>query len=206
MSKIKTVNRRRKPRVIVLIGVSGSGKSTVGRPLARALGYRFYEGDDYHSQANKKKMGDGIPLTDADRWPWLAKIRELISTVLAQKKGAVVACSALARRYRDYLRQPGVQFVYLTGDFDLLRERLEKRRGHVFDPALLISQFATLEIPRRALVVDVAQTPAAIVREIQERLHLRRNPGKMIQGQLKNSPNRDVQARLDADDIQEEPR
>jgi gluconokinase len=157
---------------IVLIGVSGSGKSTVGKQLARRLDCKFYEGDNYHSPANKKKMRAGIPLTDADRWPWLAKIRELISKVLAQEGCAVVACSALAQSYRDYLRQPGVQFVYLKGDFDLLRERLEKRRGHFFDPDLLASQFEALEEPRRALAVDVAHTPAAIAREIQERLGL----------------------------------
>ena len=162
--------------VLVLIGVSGSGKSTVGKPLARDLNCKFYEGDNYHSQANKKKMREGIPLTDADRWPWLSAIRDLIAKVLAENKDAVVACSALAQSYRDYLRQPGVQFVYLKGSFELLRERLEKRRGHFFDPALLASQFETLEEPRGALVVDVDQTPAAIVREIQERLHLTKSP------------------------------
>jgi carbohydrate kinase (thermoresistant glucokinase family) len=171
-SKSDRAGRSRKAMVIVLIGVSGSGKSTIGKQLARELDCKFYEGDNYHSPANKKKMRAGIPLTDADRWPWLAKIRDLIFQVLAQEEDAVVACSALAQSYRDYLRQPGVQFVYLKGDFDLFRERLEKRRGHFFDLDLLASQFQALEKPRRALVVDVAQTPAAIVREIQERLRL----------------------------------
>ena len=164
--------RQRNPVVLVLIGVSGSGKSTVGKRLARELNCQFHEGDDYHSPANKEKMRQGIPLTDADRWPWLAAIRELISETLAQKKDAIVACSALAQSYRDYLRQPGVQFVYLKGDFDLLRERLQNRQAHFFDPDLLASQFETLEEPRGALSVDVAQTPAAIVREIRERLGL----------------------------------
>jgi carbohydrate kinase (thermoresistant glucokinase family) len=170
--KIGEPVRSRKAMVIVLIGVSGSGKSTIGKQLARELDCKFYEGDNYHSPANKKKMRAGIPLTDADRWPWLAKIRDLIFQVLAQEEDAVVACSALAQSYRDYLRQPGVQFVYLKGDFDLFRERLEKRQGHFFDPDLLASQFEALEKPRRALVVDVAQTPAAIVRKIQDRLRL----------------------------------
>jgi carbohydrate kinase (thermoresistant glucokinase family) len=174
--------------VIVLIGVSGSGKSTVGKPLAWELDCKFYEGDNYHSPANKKKMRAGIPLTDADRWPWLAKIRELISKVLAQEEDAVVACSALAQSYRDYLRQPGVQFVYLRGDFDLFRERLEKRRGHFFDPALLGSKFKALEKPRRALVVDAAQTPAAIVREILQRLRLGSREQNRLTPTAKASP------------------
>src|SRR5687768_10668164 len=146
----------RKAMVIVLIGVAGSGKSTICKHLAEELGGKFYEGDNYHSRANKKKMREGIALTDADRWPWLAAIRERITKILAENKVAVVACSALAQSYRDYLRQPGVQFVYLKGDFDLFRERLEKRRGHFFDPDLLASQFEALEEPRRALAVDVA--------------------------------------------------
>lgn len=156
------------PLVLILIGVSGSGKSTVGKLLARELDCEFYEGDDYHPQANKDKMRDGIPLTDEDRWPWLAAISDLISEILAQKKDAVIACSALTQAYRDYLRLDGVQFVYLKGDFDLIRERLENRRTHFFDPRLLESQFETLEEPRGALAIDIAQTPAEIVREIKK--------------------------------------
>ena len=145
MNEANTANHRKNSVVIVLIGVSGSGKSTVGKLLARDLDCQFYEGDTYHSPANKRKMREGIPLTDADRWPWLNAIRKVISKELAQKKDAVVACSALAQSYRDHLRQPGVKFVYLKGDFDLFRERIEKRRGHFFDPDLLASQFEALE-------------------------------------------------------------
>lgn len=173
--KSDSTRHSRTAMVIVLIGVSGSGKSTVGALLARDLNCKFYEGDDYHSQANKEKMREGIPLTDADRWPWLTAIRNLISEVLTQEKDAVVACSALARSYRDYLRQPGVRFAYLKGGFDLLRERLQGRRGHFFDPDLLASQFETLEEAHGALAVDIVQTPAAIVREIKERLGLNQN-------------------------------
>jgi gluconokinase len=160
----------RKPAVIILVGVSGSGKSTVGKLLARDLACEFYEGDEYHSQANKDKMHRGIPLTDEDRWPWLDAIRHLITELLASQKTAVIACSALKRAYRDVLRLDGVVFVYLKGRFDLLRERLEHRRGHFFDPDLLDSQCRTLEEPRRAITVDVAQTPEGIAREIEERL------------------------------------
>ena len=158
------------PLVVVLIGVSGSGKSTIGRRLARAMRCRFYEGDDFHSRANKQKMRARVPLTDADRWPWLNTIHDLISKILAQGKHAVVACSALRKSYRDCLRQPGVRFVYLKGDYTLLHERLKDRRGHFFKVDLLASQFETLEEPLNAIIVDVARPPAAIVAEICQRL------------------------------------
>ena len=164
---------RRNPVVVVLLGVSGSGKTTIGKRLARALKCEFYDGDDYHSSANKEKMNQGIPLTDADRWPWLSVLRQLISEVLAQRKDGVVACSALASSYRARLQQPGVQFVYLKGDYNLFHERLKRRRGHFFDPHLLPSQFSTLEQPKGALSVNAAKTPAAITREIVDRLGLR---------------------------------
>jgi gluconokinase len=158
--------------IVVITGVSGSGKSSIGKRLAEAMNCEFYEGDDYHSRANKEKMQAAIPLTDEDRWPWLAAIRDSISEALVEERNAVVSCSALTQAYRDCLRQPGVEFVYLKGDFGLLRERLEKRRGHFFDPKLLASQFAALEEPRGVLTVEATWTPAAIVREIQERLGL----------------------------------
>ena len=158
--------------IVVLIGVSGSGKSTVGRRLAKETGWKFYEGDQYHSTANKAKMRRGVPLTDADRWPWLATLRNLMSAELAEGNSAVFACSALAQVYKDYLRQPGVQFVYLKGDFELFRKRLEHRRGHFFDPTLLASQFEALEEPKSALVVEVNKSPANIAREIREGLGL----------------------------------
>jgi gluconokinase len=171
-NQIQTADQRRDPVAIVLIGVSGAGKSTVGKRLARDLDCKFYDGDHYHSPANKKNMQKGIPLTDDDRRPWLARIRTLIAQVLAQKNDMVVACSALTQSYRDYLRQPGVEFVYLKGDFELIRERLKKRRGHFFNPDLLASQFNVLEEPRSALTVNAALTPTAISREIIQRLGL----------------------------------
>jgi gluconokinase len=172
MNEIYTADRRRRPVAIVLIGVSGTGKTTVGKHLARDLDCKFYDGDHYHSPASKTNMQQGIPLTDDDRRPWLARIRALITQVLAQKNDVVVACSALAKSYRDDLRQPGVEFVYLKGDVELIRERLKKRRGHFFNPDLLASQFHILEEPRSALTVDAAQTPAALSREIIQRLGL----------------------------------
>lgn len=152
--------------VIVLVGVSGSGKSTVGKRLARKLHFDFYEGDDYHTESSKEKMRAGIALDDTDRQPWLTAIRQLIAAILSQDGNGVVAYSGLKQSHRDGIEQPGVQLVYLKGDSQLIRGRLERRKGHFFDPELLASQFAILEEPRDALVVDIAKPPEAIVGEI----------------------------------------
>ncbi|MGH8565453.1 MAG: gluconokinase [Gammaproteobacteria bacterium] len=161
--------------VITIVGVSGSGKTTVGRLLARNLNWQFFEGDDFHSLANIAKMRAGSPLSDVDRSSWLAAIRAQMQAILAGRQPAVFACSALKRAYRDFLRLDGVQFVYLKGDYELFRRRLECRTGHFFDARLLASQFETLEEPECGLVVDAAQAPAAIVNEVIRRLELCRN-------------------------------
>jgi gluconokinase len=152
--------------VIVLLGVAGSGKSTVGQLLARALGFEFCEGDDYHSESNKEKMRAGIPLTDVDRWPWLTAIRDLIATIVARNGNAVLTCSALKQSYRDYIWCEDVRFVYLRAELALLHDRLAQRKGHFFDPTLLESQLATLEEPRNALVIDAAESPTEIVSDV----------------------------------------
>ena len=163
------------PLAIILFGVSGSGKTTVGKLLAEALQCDFFDGDDYHPLANKEKMKEGVPLDDADRWPWLAVLRELLTKVLAQGGVAVLACSALHRSYREYLNQPGVRFVQLKGDAALIRQRLENRQGHFFNPELLTDQLETWEDPRaRVLTVDIAKTPAGIVDDILKQLGLER--------------------------------
>lgn len=160
--------------VIVLMGVSGSGKTTVGTRLARTLDWTFVDGDDFHPDANVEKMRKGIPLTDEDRWPWLESIREYISTRLAQNEPAVVACSALKRTYREVLFEDNddAQLVYLRGEYDLIRKRMQARAGHFFDPDLLDSQFETLEEPsaNEALIVDIDATPEDIVRTIRQEL------------------------------------
>jgi gluconokinase len=150
------------PTVLVM-GVSGSGKSTVGALLATALGLRFVDGDSLHPESNRRKMAAGIPLSDADRQPWLAAV----GAVLAQGV-VVVACSALRRSYRDRLRSAAsdLRVVYLRGSRDLLYQRLGARRHDFMPPALLDSQLATLEPPgadENAIIADVALTPDAIV-------------------------------------------
>jgi gluconokinase len=156
--------------VIVLMGVAGSGKTTVGTLLARELGWRFYDADDFHPRANVEKMARGVPLDDADRLPWLEVLRGLIGGCLERGEGAVLACSALKESYREHLLvDDRVKLVYLKGDFALIQERLEGRRGHYMKPGMLGSQFAALEEPGQALQVDVASPPEEIVKTIRSR-------------------------------------
>src|SRR5688572_28329632 len=141
--------------------------------LAKTIGCEFHDGDDFHSSENKAKMRHGVPLTDDDRWPWLAALKDLISQSLANGKTIILACSALHKDYRMFLYRDGVRFVYLKGDFELFKKRIEGRKNYFFDPSLLPSQFKELEEPQIALTVDAAKTPEEIVREIQDRLELR---------------------------------
>ncbi len=160
--------------VLIIMGVTGAGKTTVGQRLAAELGWRFHEADEFHPPENKAKMQAGVPLTDEDRWPWLRALRAVIERALADGAGAVVTCSALKEAYREVLAGglEGVHFVHLTGDRSVLAERLSDRRGHFMNPALLDSQIATLEPPADALRVDVALTPAEQVRAIRGALKI----------------------------------
>lgn len=158
--------RPRTPRVVVVMGVSGSGKTTVAALLAAALGWRFIEGDDLHPPANIAKMRRGEPLTDTDRAPWLARIAAEIDALRAAGRGGVVACSALRRAYRDVLIGPraGMALVYLAGGHDLIAARLHGRHGHFMPESLLDSQFAALEPPatdEHAIVVPIDTAPRA---------------------------------------------
>ena len=162
--------------IVVIFGVSGAGKTTIGKLLAEELDWRFCEADDFHPRANIDKMRRGIPLTDDDRWPWLESLRELINRCLAAGEDAVLACSALKETYRRYLRvNANVRFVFLRGDYALIAEQLRHRHGHFMDPALLRSQFADLEQPQAAesvLTVELGRTPRELVEEIKRKLHL----------------------------------
>jgi len=159
--------------IIVLMGVAGSGKTTVGRLLAESLGWQFFDADDFHSPANVEKIRTGIPLTDEDRAPWLEAMRQAIAGWIVSGIQAVLACSALKSTYRDVLEvSPDVQFFYLKGSYELIRQRLISRHGHFATEQILSSQLETLEEPTGAVTVDITPPPAEIVAEIQARLGL----------------------------------
>jgi carbohydrate kinase (thermoresistant glucokinase family) len=162
---------------IVVMGVSGCGKTTVGEQLAAALGWSFAEGDRYHPQANIDKMATGIPLTDQDRWPWLRILADRIGAEERAGRSSVLTCSSLRRSYRDLLRSGGgrVRFVHLYGTREVLASRLGARTGHFFPSDLLDSQLATLEpldADEDSIVVDVALDTETQVRESLRRLGL----------------------------------
>jgi len=160
----------------VIMGVSGSGKTTIGTALARALDVPFVEGDQLHPRANVERMARGIPLTDEDRQPWLIAIAQRLQEADRTGSGLVIACSALKRSYRDLLRSRGsakIRFVYLRGDQSLVADRLKGRHGHFMPASLLESQFAALEEPdpkEHVLVCDIGESPAAIVDSLVQRV------------------------------------
>jgi gluconokinase len=162
--------------IVIVLGVSGAGKTTIGKLLAEQLGWLFYEADDFHPRANIEKMRGGRPLTDEDRSPWLERLREQITRSLAANENAVLACSALKRAYRERLRvSDDVKFVFLRGDYALIENQLRRRRGHFMDPSLLKSQFADLEEPASdedAITIELGRTPQELVKEIKAKLRL----------------------------------
>jgi gluconokinase len=159
--------------IVVLMGVAGSGKTTIGTALAARLHWTFADADDFHSAENKQKMAAGVALTDHERAPWLSSLRQQISKWLAAQQSAVLACSALKQNYRDALLiHPDVRLVYLKGSYELIAARLRERASHYATEALLSSQFATLEEPADALTIDINHPVAEIVDEICLRLNL----------------------------------
>ena len=158
--------------VVVLMGVTGSGKTTVGEKLSSELGWTFADADDFHPASNKAKMHAGIPLTDDDRWPWLQALRHVIEQALQERRGAVVACSALKPTYRDVLAGglSQVHFVLLDGDPKVLEARLAHRHHEFMNPALLESQLDTLDRPPNAIVIDIDLPVDEQVRRIRAAL------------------------------------
>ncbi len=161
--------------ILVVMGVSGCGKTTVARALAEQLGWAFQEGDALHPPANVAKMSAGTPLTDADRWPWLHAIAAVIDGWRARGENGIVTCSALKRAYRAVLigDRPDVRLVYLAGDKALIAGRMAARKGHFMPAALLDSQFAALEVPgaeERPIVVDIGPVPEVLVEGLVARL------------------------------------
>jgi carbohydrate kinase (thermoresistant glucokinase family) len=160
--------------IIIVMGVTGSGKSTIGRMLAQRSNWRFIEGDDYHPAANTTKMAAGIPLDDADRQPWLDRLSRIIDKLLKMKRSAVISCSALKQAYREQLKQSHdqVRFIYLKGSYDLIKTRLNRRSDHFIRPVLLKSQFSDLEPPEAALTLSIDQPPEQLITQILAELKL----------------------------------
>ena len=159
--------------IILLMGTTGAGKTTIGKLLAAKLGWAFVDADDFHPPANIEKMKHGIPLTDADRWPWLEKIHSELLRLDQAGKHVVLACSALKESYRKQLSAGlDLRLVYLRGSYEVMRSHIEGRHGHFAGESILAGQFADLEEPHDALVVDVNATPEEIADQVIHRLNL----------------------------------
>lgn len=167
------INSNTSAQVVIIMGVSGSGKTTIGKRLSDKLGWDFYDADDFHPQANIDKMSRGVPLTDADRLPWLEKLNKLILEYIGKNRPVVVSCSALKNSYRELLLRnvsPAV-LVYLRGDHDLIKERMQQRQDHYMRAHLLDSQFESLEEPEDAIIIDIEANPEAIINTILQSLY-----------------------------------
>jgi len=159
--------------IIIIMGVSGAGKTTAGRYLAKELSWKFYDADDFHSAANKDKMSRGVPLSDEDRADWLASLREVLNQNIETNQSIVLACSALKQNYRNVLKVNNqVHFVYLQGSYQQIEARMKKRKDHYMKPGMLASQFAILEEPNDALTVEISKTPKEIIALIRKEWNL----------------------------------
>ena len=169
---------RGRSSILVIMGVSGSGKTTIGQLLSAELICSFIDGDDFHPPVNIKKMSSGEALTDEDRWPWLEILTDKIQEHIQQEQSMVLACSALKKSYREILcvERELVQFIYLKGNYATIVRRMQSRENHFMTKSLLQSQFATLEEPEDAIVVDISPSPSEILKSIRGLLHLKASP------------------------------
>ena len=169
---------RGRSSILVIMGVSGSGKTTIGQLLSAELICSFIDGDDFHPPVNIKKMSSGEALTDEDRWPWLEILTDKIQEYIQQEQSMVLACSALKKSYREILcvERELVQFIYLKGNYATIVRRMQSRENHFMTKSLLQSQFATLEEPEDAIVVDISPSPSEILKSIRGLLHLKTRP------------------------------
>jgi gluconokinase len=157
--------------IFIIMGVSGSGKSTVGKSVSKELGWKFYEGDEYHPAENVQKMKNGSPLNDEDRLPWLLSLRKIIEDAFEKKENIIISCSALKQAYRDILKvNDEVKFIYLKGSYDLIKKRMEVRANHFFKPAMLKSQFETLEEPEAVIEIDISVATESTINEVVNRI------------------------------------
>ena len=159
-------------RFLIVMGVSGSGKTTIGQAVASKLGWDFYDADDFHPQENIAKMAMGIPLTDADRAPWLASLHDLIESCLTRDRPGILACSGLKESYRQFLLEGNerVEIIYLRGSYELIRSRMSARKNHYMKPEMLQSQFDALEEPTDALTVDISLSVDEITQKILQHM------------------------------------
>src|SRR5215469_6837777 len=170
---LQKIARRNPAMIVIVMGVVGAGKTTIGKLLASDLGWQFADADDFHPASNVEKISHGIPLTDEDREPWLDRLRTAILNWIADGQSTVLACSALKRAYRAKLQAAAaVQFVFLKGTAALIAQRLHARHGHFAGEAILASQLADLEKPERAITVEISRTPQQIVDQIRNALSL----------------------------------
>ena len=157
---------------LIVMGVAGSGKTTLGKALETRLAWPFFDADAFHPEANIKKMAAGVSLDDYDRWPWLDSLQQLLYTRQQQGKPSILACSALKAAYRERLSRDlsGLQWVYLQGKYALIEARMQQRQGHYMKAGMLASQFAVLEPPQDALCLDVSLSLEAMVDAVQQQL------------------------------------
>ncbi|MHB1688346.1 MAG: gluconokinase [Ignavibacteriaceae bacterium] len=157
--------------VLIIMGVSGSGKTTIGKLLSDKLGWRFYEGDEYHPKENIEKMKNGISLNDEDRKPWLMKLRSIIEESISKKNNIIISCSALKESYRKILQVNNeVNFVYLKGSFEMVEKRMKEREDHFMKPGMLQSQFDALDEPKNAIIVDIENSSEKITINILNKI------------------------------------